>query len=448
MEKHQQALVDQSIRRILTCYEHAHGLLRSPTDPRSGAVQESLAFAALLLTRTAAGKGRNSELGLARLLIDTLLPLQNRHRRDPGRGAFPLVRAPEDTRPQTMDVSSRAIMGSMLALLLKEHSSLLGEKRCVRIREAVKHCIRGSRSHGAGDTSDAMILAWLEFEFGDTIRGERLATEVSLMGGEQRSSHRFGNPRAYALELWGLSLWNRSSALHAGVQDMLISLREEVSRYAHPDLPEVFGGMTAGSCSSAGEFAWLGCWLSWHARGGRPLLPKHMADPLQPTLFAFPALAKFKLGDAVPGAGTDGRLERSFVTGERHDIISGWWENDLHLEARSSRVSPPDRAPVAGARWRTPSGTTAWLRCSVTGRERAVCRKRFIHLEEPGTTIITVHDLGSGDVRMIDNGWWLSGLHFASDGLQMTDAERTPDGLKLRLKPTESRPMLLLAPLN
>ena len=448
MEKYQQALIDQSIRRILTSYDHAHGLLRSSTDPKFCAVQESLAFAALLLARTAAGKGRNSELGLARLLIDTLLPLQNRRRRDPGRGAFPLARIPESRRPRTMDVLSRAIMGSMLALLLKEHSSLLGEKRCTRIREAVKHCIRGSRSYAVGDTSDAMILAWLEFEFGDAIRGERLATEVSLTGDEQRSSHRFGDPRAYALELWGLSLWSRSSALHAGVPDMLVSLREEVSRYTHPDLPEVFGSMTAGARSSTDEFAWLGCWLSWHAGGGRPLLPEHLADPLQPTLFAFPALAKLKLGDAVPDTGTDIRLERSFGTGERHATISGWWENDLHLEARSSRTALPARTPVAGARWRTPSGTTAWLRCSVTGRERAVCQKRFIHLEDPGTTTITVHDLGSGDVRMIDNGWWLSGLHFASDGFQMSDAERTPDGLTLRLKPTESRPMLLLAPLN
>ena len=106
MEPHQKALVDQAIRQTLTRYDEQHCLLRTTADPRFRAVQETLAFAGLLLARTAAGKGRKTELGLARLLIDTILPLQNRVRRDPARGCFPLLWTPDDSRAQVMELEA------------------------------------------------------------------------------------------------------------------------------------------------------------------------------------------------------------------------------------------------------------------------------------------------------------------------------------------------------
>ena len=89
-----------------------------------------------------------------------------------------------------------------------------------------------------------------------------------------------------------------------------------------------------------------------------------------------------------------------------------------------------------------------WMRCRVSRRESAVCRKRFIHLEDPGTTIVSVHNMGEGETRMIDNGWWLSGLHFATEGFQMIDAQRSPRGLELQLRPTEPKAMLMFSPLK
>ena len=125
MESHQQALVDQAIRHALMRYDDQHSLLRSSDDPRFRVVPESLSFAALLLIRSASDKDRRSELGLARLIIDSLLPLQNTTRRDPGRGAFPLLWTPDSSRVQIMDPDSREIMGSLLGLLLKDYSQLL-----------------------------------------------------------------------------------------------------------------------------------------------------------------------------------------------------------------------------------------------------------------------------------------------------------------------------------
>jgi hypothetical protein len=56
--------------------------------------------------------------------------------------------------------------------------------------------------------------------------------------------------------------------------------------------------------------------------------------------------------------------------------------------------------------------------------------------------------MGPGETRMIDNGWWLAGLHFATEGFQMVDAQRTEHGLELQLKPTSEQPMLMFSPLK
>ena len=176
------------------------------------------------------------------------------------------------------------------------------------------------------------------------------------------------------------------------------------------------------------------------------MLPKTMSEPLDATCFAFPALARSKLASTKASSQEFAPYPICESMGERQ--MTGWIERDLHLEARSVKAPESGRLPVAGARWRTLEGGTAWLRCRVTRQERASCRKRFIHLEDPGNTIISVHDLGQGETRMIENGWWLSGLHFATEGFQMLDARRSEEGLELTLKPTADRTLLMFSPLG
>ncbi len=445
MEPHQKALVDQAIRLILTRYDEQHCLLRTSADPRFRAVQETLAFAALLLARTAAGEGRKTELGLARLLIDTILPLQNRVRRDPGRGAFPLLWTPDADRAQVLDPDSRETMGSLLGVIYRDYSHLLGEKRCARVLEAVKLAIRDNEQSAPKTTSGAMIAAWLELEFNDQWRGERLATDVALAGLDALTEGRFGDPAAYARELWALGLWRRSTRLHDGVQGLLPGLVDEITRFAHPSMPEMFGSMTSAT-GTASPFSRLGVWLTWHALAGEPMLPKTMSDPLDASGFAFPALARAKIAAPDGSRQSDEPQSLCQTVGDRQ--ITGWMERDLHLEARSVPQVESGRLAVAGVRWRTLEGTTAWLRCRVSRQERASCSKRFVHLEDPGTTRVSVHDLGQGETRMIENGWWLSGLHFATEGFQMLDARRSDEGLELTLKPTSERTLLMFSPLS
>jgi hypothetical protein len=445
MEPHQQALVDQAIRHALTRYDDRSCLLRSSEDPRFRVVQESLAFAALLLLRAGSRKSHKSELGLARLLIDTIVPLQNTTRRDPGRGAFPMVWTPDSSRPVIMDPDSREIMGSLLGLLVKDHGALLGEKRAAKVRAAVRLSMRDESQGPPGTTSGAMIAAWLEMEFGDRWRGERLATDVALAGYDHLVEKRFGDARAFARELWALSLWRRSSRLHDGVESLTESLLEDILSYAHPCLPEVFGAVTTSRSSPNNTYPWLGTWLTWHALGDQPMLPKNMLDPLHSTLFAFPAVARLKLSRPESN---QAEKERELKRQSEIGTITGWWEKDLHIEARASEQPEGNRMPVAGARWQTPGGESVWMRCRVSKQESAVCRKRFIHLDDPGTTIVNVFNMGEGETRMIDNGWWLSGLHFATEGLQMVDAQRSSKGLELHFKPTADQAMLMFSPLK
>lgn len=175
------------------------------------------------------------------------------------------------------------------------------------------------------------------------------------------------------------------------------------------------------------------------------MLPKNMLDPLHSTLFAYPAIARLKLSPPESSrTGEERELKRRCENG----TITGWWEKDLHIEARRSERPEGNRLPVAGARWQTRGGESVWMRCRVSKQESAVCRKRFIHLDDPGTTVVSVYNMGEGETRMIDNGWWLSGLHFATEGLQMVDAQRSDKGLELQFRPTADQAMLMFSPLK
>jgi hypothetical protein len=347
-----------------------------------------------------------------------------------------------------MDPDSRELMGSLLGSIHRDYGQLLGEKRSARVLEAVRLTIRGKEQSLPQTTWGCMLAAWLELEFGDQWRGERLATDVALAGLTELAERRFGDAEAYARELWALGLWRRSTRLHDSVKGLVPGLIEEITRFAHPTLPALFGSMTSGR-GAAGAFPWLGAWLTWHALAGEPLLPKQMDDALHATFFAFPALARMKLNREMHAVEAPNPVfePHALCQDQSGRQFSGWMEPQLHLEARSSTGPEAGRLAVAAARWRTLEGGTAWLRARASTQERATCRKRFIHLDSPGTTVITVHDLGPGESRMIENGWWLSGLHFATEGYQMLDARRSDEGLTLTMKPTSERAILMFSPL-
>jgi hypothetical protein len=447
VEPHQLAIVDQAIRRVLTCYDDKQSLLHSAEDKRFLVIQESVAFAALLLVRAAHGKARRAEIGLARRLIDTVLKLQKVKKGHPDSGAFPLVWTPNRDQPVVMDPDSRETIGSLLGLLVRDHRELLGEGRCERMTKAVQRAIRRA-DHAPESTAGKMVAAWLDIEFGDAWRGERMATDIVLAGADHFVENRFGNAMIFAEELWALSLWRKSSLLHDSVAGLQRSIMNDIDEYAHPDLPELFGAVTTSASTLDNTYPWLGAWLTWHTHGGEPMLPGSMIDPLHATRFAYPMLArlKFAVDDEVAVSEKPGERELQY----RHEArsITGWRESGLHIEARECLKPENGRVPVAGARWSTREGSSVWMRCRVSRHEAAVCRKRFVHLTDPGTTSISVHNLGEGEARMIDNGWWLSGLHFATEGFQMVDAERTTRGLELKLRPTDEQAMLMFSPLK
>ncbi|RME94886.1 MAG: hypothetical protein D6773_19040, partial [Alphaproteobacteria bacterium] len=234
---HQKVLLDQAVRTALTLYDDSRHLLRASRFGHVLAPVASLEFAALLLIRAAADPSRKAELGLARLLIDTVLPLQVRAPGLPLDGAFPLHWLPQPERQNIgnavtrlsrrvglSDAASpeegvepslrtRLLPATLLEMLARGFGGLLGEKRVQRMRQAVKRAMTGSMDPSTAPAAKIMLRAWLALELGEAWEGERLATEVVLRGGERMAADRFGDPHEQAGELWSLALWQRQPRL-------------------------------------------------------------------------------------------------------------------------------------------------------------------------------------------------------------------------------------------
>ena len=447
MQPHQLALIEQAIQRASGRYDEGSPLLQLADHEGFGAVQESLCFAALLLARPSADR-----IHRAVRLIDAVLETQHKATLDPEHGAFPLTWSVQKNRGLVVEEDSREIVGSLLASLIGAHESALGKDRVYRMREAVRRAIRPADSPTPEAMAGLMLAAWLDLEFGDRWRSQRLVEQLRAADAQWLVESLVGDPRQIGLALWAIGLWEKTSRLHDDSASLLDALAAEVARSIHPGLPQLFCSSTRVSRRAADDYAWLGTWLTWHALGATPLMPTTLGEPLQATLFAFPVLAGLTLPSEASAQfareAMDGTLER--VLPQR--TVTGWSEPDLLIEACENRPGALGGAeagtPVVGVRWQAGEGRSAWMQCRVSRTFSAHCSKRFVHLDDPGPTTIDIGQLGPGGTRMIDKGWWLSGLHFSTQGFEMTDAVRSSEGLKLKLLPTDSQPILMFVPLG
>ncbi|MEZ5559843.1 MAG: hypothetical protein R3E86_15025 [Pseudomonadales bacterium] len=443
---HQAALLDQAVSAVRSHLDPTVALLRCPRGSGFWLVLESLAFALLLLHRARSAGADDGDVGLAGRIVDAVLQAQNRKLLSPDHGTFPVLWTPERRQRSVPDPDSREILGTLLAVLIEDHLDAMGPARTAQLREAVRRTVRPAQTPAGDGTAMRMLSAWLDLHYGDRFRGERMVTEISSMEPATLTEGRVGNPRAYALELWAISLWQRSPRLSAQADALVGDVLGEAVRDVHPQMPELFGAATTCAAAREDQFPWLGAWLTWHALGPVPMLPKSLGDPLLATLYALPAAAGLQVPVATTArrpAGSELALTHRLGSHE----LSGWCEQSLLIEARESPVTRLAHTPVVGARWQTSAGHNAWLRCLTSDAQRARCRKRFVHLDRPGRVTVEVFNLGPSGARMIEHGWWLSGLHFATDGLQLVQAERTERCLSLTLRPSGTDPLLMFSPL-
>jgi hypothetical protein len=446
MQPHQLALVEQAIQRASGRYDEATSLLQLADHEGFGVVLESLCLAVLLLLRPSTERTRR-----ALRLVDAVLETQHKAMLDSEHGAFPLTWSTQNNRGLVVEDDSREAMGSLLARLVDTQEAVLGEARSARMRDAVRRTIRPADHPQPADAAGLMLAAWLDLEFGDRWRSQRLVEQLRSADAAWLVGTLMADPRKMALALWAASLWQSSARLRDDSVKLLEALSRDIAGSVHPTLPEFFGDSTRSSRKSEDVYPWLGSWLTWHALGATPLLPTALREPLQAPLFAFPALAELTLPAeaAVLFAreAMDGPIQRALP----QRTVTGWSESDLLIEASENypgaQCGPGAGTPVVGVSWRAGDGASAWLQCRVSRTFSARCSKRFVHLDDPGLTTIDVGQLGPGGTRMIEQGWWLSGLHFSTQGFEMTDAIRTLERLTLKLKPTDSQPMLMFAPL-
>lgn len=443
---HQAALIDQAAKRLGECHNSERSLVHDAGNENLGLVPESLAYAALLLAGTRTATVDPSNAARAGQLIDAVLQTQYKLVTNPNHGSFPTAcslqpgsRPIED--PHTHDLA-REIVSSILAVLLLDYAPALGPQRANEVDHAIRNALRPGKDMARLPRAIKMLAAWLHLEHGNALLSGRLIGEIETHDQASLCRERFGDPRAIALELWALSLWYRSNRLKNKAKLLLPQLFATTAHHVHPQLPEMFGVATT-TKGNVGSYPWLGAWLTWHAVGYTPLLPRSLGDPVLASCFAFPALVAAAPDWEVPEPFPVERTGRALEQQIADQAMTGWWEPNLHIEARDGGARCDSTAPVVGICWLARDDQVARLLCHTSNDQRATCNSRFVHLENPGTTVLKASNIG-GEARMADNTWILSGLCIAWEGFQLIDAQRNGLDLQCRLRPTSDKPTLMI----
>jgi len=437
----QSALLEQAIARVSDLYDPDCSLLSHPVNPGFKPIRESLCYAGLLLLRNRAQEVSDSGLIRARSTIDAVLARQNRNLHGASGGAFPLAWS-EEKRKSILDLESRQLLGSLLAVLARDYAVELGKARTEEMDKAVRLALRGGAADSLATTAQRQLHNWLEVTHGDSFKAEEMLIELTDLTAEALATGRFGKPQAFSHELWAAGLWRGSDRLKDWGGRLLDELMLDVGSSLHGTLHQLLGGALASRVRSEGGAQWINVWLTWLKLGSNPLMPRDLPNPLDATLFAFPALSGLAAG-SLELAGDDAERQVERVLTDR--VISAWLEPELHLEACSSDYIAPGSEPVMAAFWRRDPGV-AWLTCQATASHRAVCDRRSVKLTNPGKCRVTISTLGEGSVRLVEDGWELPGLRFTCRGFTIGDAERTPDGLSMILRPQRDHPLLILSP--
>ena len=409
-------------------------------------VGESLCYAALLLAQQSCEPAPDpARIERVNAIIDAILATQLTT--NSASGAFPLAWAPDGGGTALADPDTRQTVGTMLGLLASRFPDCLGEARVRQAETALHRCCLGGRSGALESAHLQMMHAWLDTEYGYDLGGQSLAASITRQPRDFLRAARSCSPETLSQQLWSVGLWIDNAKLVDWAARLGWEMWQDVVAWRHPDLSTFFGaGVQAdlvpqeGSPGLTGLWQWLS-WLGLAETSGHP----DLSDPRNAAALAIPVLAAQRDASAVQKA-FDAQPEQRTITEALPGLqLSGWFEKNFHIEVAQWPESRRD-ATVMAAYWPTRGGL-AQLRCRTTNGNTAHCHERFVRLERPGVADIQISGLGPGEARMIDDGWWLAGLHMALEGFHITEARRTEDGLRMSLQATIDEPMLFFAPL-
>jgi hypothetical protein len=445
LQPFQTALLEQAIAVLSDLYDEKSALLCHPVNRGFKPIRESLCYAALLLVRSRASHVTDSGLLRARKIVDAVLARQNRNLHGASGGAFPLAWS-QEKRSAITDPESRQVVGSLLGVLMRDYAVELGGQRTEEMRHAIRLALAGCPESSTMTTYQRQLQTWLESEQGDRFKAEELLIALTDQPAGASAPERFGQPQTFAYEIWANALWLESDRLGDWGKRLLLEVVADVAESLHPAMLQLVGSGLASRLHQEGGAEWINAWLTWLALGSNPLLPRDLQNPLEATLFAFPALtrgAERVLHTAWSGAWDTEKRQMSRVVDDRE--ISAWFEPGMQVEACSAPSVAPGSEPVVAAFWQREPGV-AQLACQATGSHRAVCDGRSVRLENPGKCRITIDGLGPGGTRLIEDGWELPGLRLTCRGFAIGDAERTADGLNMILRPVRDHGLLVFSP--
>ena len=442
----QHELLTKAITALDQQFDPSCALLIHPAADNFRSVAESLGYAALLLAEQNCEPASNpARIERVNAIIDAILAIQLTT--NSASGAFPLAWAPAGGATDLADLDTRQTVGSMLGLLARRFPDCLGEARLRQTDTALHRCCLGEHPKQLEAAHLQMMHVWLDQEYGYDLGGENLAASIAQRPDFLRAA-RIGNPQALCQQLWSVGLWFQNAKLVDFAARLGWEMWQDLIAWRHPDMSTFFGAgvqadLVPQSDSRGLERLWQ--WLNWLELVAHS--DSSLSDPLAAAALAMPVLTA-QLDATVMRKVIDAQPEERAITTELQGLqLSGWFEKNLHIEAAQW---PESRraATVMAAYWATPEGGLAQLRCRTTKGNTASCHKRFVRLHHPGTADIQISGLGPGEARMIEEGWWLAGLHMAIEGFQITEATRTGDGLRLSLQATVDEPLLFFAPLS
>ena len=449
----QHDLLARAIAALGERFDSDCNLLVHPAVEKFRSVRESLCYAALLLAdQESVPQPDPTRVDQAVAVVDAVLGTQVTGKSAKELGAFPLAWAPEGNAADLLDAETRQTVGSMLGMIASRFANLLGVERVQQIEIALHRCCVGERA-GRIDAARAhakMMHAWLDLEYGYEAGGERLAGEVTQLPRLALRVARLGDSQTLAQQLWSIGLWFHNAKLGSWAARFGMEAWQDVTSWRHPDLSTLFGaGVRSKRLTRDGppgsERLWHQVWLSWlDLTRNCDLLD--LDDPRAAAMLALPVLAAQQDARSLR-KGLDAQPDERIVSERLPGIeLSGWFEKNLHIE--TTRLPEARRGEVVmAAYWPTRSGIARML-CRTSKGLVARCDKRFVRLDRPGVADVQISGLGAGEARMIENGWWLAGLHLGMEGFQISDARRTEDGLRLTLRASVDEPLLLFAPLS
>ena len=428
-------LVDESIEWMDQWFDPEVGLLWNPDRSFEGLPGRSVhmipqcAWYCLALAHRD-GPGDRDRLGA---VLDALVATQYRHPGAVWDGTYakflewPTPAVEGAVEWDDYDPNWRQFLGTALTMLLRRYPGHIDAARRDRVAESIAYAVAGEPPERIRPsyTNIALKVAWLDVEWGDRDRGERLAEAVWRRTVAAGAFEEFNSPTYDGISLWGLALWrgeSSSPSLRTWGAELEALLWRRISERYHAGLRNMAGPYNrAYGMDMETTFSTLGLWIALSTGADNAPIPDRSTPFTHSHDFCFtplPALVGTVVPDDVaPTLATFGgehTVETVLESTHARRSCTAWLGGDVILGAESGTIDWGgwEQHHLATAHWRTPDGPIAWLRVRHPGPSAATADPGVLRVDAEGVSVevggvdgVTSLDPGTTALPGLDVSW-------------------------------------------